>query len=289
MKTLGSFLAFLAVLLVTATAVHAQATQPGEILPGPSPEQIKEMQRYAEEEKQRQKAEYEQQLAKAIARGKDIKLSLILDTESVTAMADTEQRIAEFEAAMDANQTWRNKWRMLENAVRKAKLKENPDALIPVIRAPGQLVSREEAIKKIGPAPAAVPKPTRPLMPGISLRFENTSDEVRRVYPKDHYELNFSGPGKRSIKNYSFGTWIRTSDRESFIDILPGDAYETRLNRPEQELPFFVVKSGPVKIDLTFYSGEKRKSPGVIGFPKSLSDDAAVIVAEPKELQVQLK
>lgn len=221
-----------------------------------------------------------------------LKLSLILDKQSVTVPADIEQRMAEYEAAAKAERTWQENWEELAWAV-VAERRE-----VPVGNGHtwnyGRYVSREEAIKQLGPAPLKVSRPPRPLSPGITLRIENISDEVRRIYRNDRFELKYSGPGKKQLKNFTRLRWLNGSIyqnysinarlfQEPFVDILPGDSYEIRLNQPQQKLPFYLVKSCRMKVELAFYSDGSIEGDGKKQF------DAAVFTAKPAEFRVELR
>ena len=289
----------------------AQVARPG---PRFTPEQLREMKERDAEQRTLAEAEYQKDLEIATEKGKQIKLTIRLDSTVVSIPADIQAQIEAYEAGQRRFEKWNRAWRklaVLELEARKKKQEQDTEKRLdkPLTTYGnlsnqlgygmyhGRVVSKEDAIKKLGPPPVVPAMPERPIEPLMVLELKNISDMPQRIYPasahgkpRHHVEKKVLGEGiKSQIHNTSFGYGsILYDDNYPSVDLAPGETYHIPLNRPGTKFPLYFTKPGIYHLKLVYTSGIKsRMLYAYIG--EELEEDAMVIHAEPAKLNVVTK
>ncbi|TWT80394.1 hypothetical protein CA13_18100 [Planctomycetes bacterium CA13] len=297
------------VVSLPATRVSAQVPFPG---PRYTREQIQAQQKRHEEQRKLAEAKYQEQLQQAELLGKDIKLTILMDSASVRVPADISKQIEAFEAGQRELDGWKRQWSQLERREREARkkaLEEREEAEGKVENTvtrggwgsalhsvngllPGHIISEQKAIKEIGPRPIVPSAPQRPTQPRMTLLFENTSDQMRRLYPstsngRPHHSTKwkYSADGTHGIHSGTSGIF---HDSEFSVDLAPGETYRIPLNRPASKFPLYFVKPGTHRFAVTYTTGITSSQFSVFHVPE-LEEDAMVIESLPVEFTVEFE
>lgn len=288
----------------SCTQLIAQVHMPG---PRYTAEEIRERNERTELEKKCAQAQYAFQLQQAEELGKDISLTISLDTSVVEVPGDIREQIAAYEASRRRHDDWMRQWRGLANAELKRRQNLADETSKPanvwakpnratIFLRPERLVPLADAIEQIGPRPDIALLPPRPVKPGMVLVFENVADHARRIYSsriyrKPGYRINekCSGDGiKRQLCNTAIGECNTLQDsNEGWVDLAPGETLVLRLHRGDTRFPFYFEKPGTYRFEVEFLSGVTPRGIFVAHTDK-LEDDAMVMKSVPIEFKVEL-
>jgi len=240
----------------------------------------------------------EQQLlmsASKKAAREDIEFSIKLETDVVRIPRDIVERVREFEASQAAYGQWMSAWKKLEQIeMQKPEIQQRlrQQRGFVCMTMPGSYVSREEAIKQLGPSPKTISAPPRALKPGMDLEFKNVSSKTRRI--ELNWHEGYGGSGVVSIKPlrnervWKRGTFVSAPvcDKSFSVDLQPGETHQLRIAAATDEFDFYLTETGEYQIDADFISGLRFNHD--LG-KRMLVDDALVMDAKPETFRVEFE
>ena len=264
-----------ALLFLSSVVPTINAQPPQQPIWRPTPEQLEEQHRQLEAERKEAEARLKSQTAAAMERGSAIRLTIEADHQTIVVPKDIESRLKAYESSQAAPDSWNRRWYAMEVDVlekRQAELQDNESPATHRLAAvrlwphspQGRYVSRENAIRALGPPPKVAPRPSRPMEPKMILVFENVSRQPQRLYfgerdpnPQCLVQTFIRGEGiVRRISQTRYGSpsrlWLKDTRP---VELQPGEVHRVPLNQPDRPFPVYFSRSGDYTFRVQFTSG----------------------------------
>lgn len=202
--------------------------------------------------------EYQEQLReKAKEAGKSIEVTLRLDSDVIKIPRDTVEVLGKFRAAQAEMGEWLAAWRKLDSEELQRRIREKDGRTkFYCLTMPGQFVSREDAIQKIGPPPeSAVKTPQRTKTPSGVLELKNKSDEPQTIYLTwvDGNGAMTYVSGKSLDRGWGFRAGVLEAPHS--IELAPGETFDVKVI-PDGSIDLF-KETGEFEVAVTINSGVK--------------------------------